>query len=168
MYIGAPCLSTSFQILHIFSVDIYIHNTLIEQRKMIRQLRIKCWVLTPQLVRAFLCPNASTWHARCWRLPWSSEHNYVCSGRQSTKSFMVWHSRQKQAYGVDVVTGWLTTKSNAQSKHRFLAPSSKLCQIRLRHWWGTLCFCAAVHWCVLGKVWVLIWLRKQASAQAHT
>ena len=31
------------------------------------------------------------------------------------------------------------------SEHRFPAPSSKLCQIWLRHWRGTLYLCAAVH-----------------------
>ena len=36
------------------------------------------------------------------------------------------------------INGW------AHSEHRFPAPSSKLCQIELRHWRGTVYFCAAV------------------------
>ena len=59
---------------------------------------------------------------------------------------------------------WLQT----HSKHRFLAPSSKLCQIWLRHWMGTLYLRAAVHWHSQRplKGLVLIWLWKQPSAQA--
>ena len=38
-----------------------------------------------------------------------------------------------------------TQKPWAHSEHRFPAPSSKLCQIWLRHWWGTLYEGAAVH-----------------------
>ena len=33
------------------------------------------------------------------------------------------------------------------SEHRFLAPSSSLCQIWLRHWRGTFYICTAVQWC---------------------
>jgi len=35
--------------------------------------------------------------------------------------------------------------ASSHSEHRFLAPSSKLCQIYLRHWRDTLYFRAAVH-----------------------
>jgi len=38
------------------------------------------------------------------------------------------------------------TRSTSSSKHRFPAPSSKLCQNWLRHWRGTLYLRAAVHW----------------------
>ena len=57
------------------------------------------------------------------------------------------------------------------SEHRFPAPSSKLCQIYLRHWRGTpfisaQLFTDAVS--ALRKVWVLISLWKQPSALART
>ena len=40
---------------------------------------------------------------------------------------------------------YTNTRAVTHSKHRFLAPSSKLCQIWLRHWRGTLYLRAAVH-----------------------
>ena len=38
------------------------------------------------------------------------------------------------------------TGPGIRSEHHFPAPSSKLCQIWLRHWRGTLYLRAAVHW----------------------
>ena len=38
------------------------------------------------------------------------------------------------------------THSSSHSEHRFPAPSSKLCQILLHHWRGTLYLRSAVHW----------------------
>ena len=61
------------------------------------------------------------------------------------------------------------TSSFTSSEYCFPAPSSKLCQIWLHHWRGTLYLCTAVHpVCTLRKVGVLIWLWKQPSAQACT
>ena len=55
--------------------------------------------------------------------------------------FCTWHFYEETQY-------WCSLSNSSQcthSKHRFPAPSSKLCQIWLRHWRGTLYLRAAVH-----------------------
>ena len=96
-----------------------------------------------------------------------SDPNHTLS-RSELMSLQVAHGPQPSEAPLSSSSEWVnqnTAPSTRQphSEHRFPAPSSKLCQIWLRHWRGTLYLRAAVR-----KVRVLIRLWKQPSAQART
>ena len=65
---------------------------------------------------------SDVWHGSVWRRP------NIWSDHGATVVYLCW-------------------RLMSHPEHRFPAPSSKLCQIWLRHWSGTLYLRAAVHWC---------------------
>ena len=68
----------------------------------------------------------------------------------SLTNFTGWHTPTEWVPSTDLAAGFLTVHSqislaDSHSQHCFSAPSSKLCQIWLHHWGGTLYLRAAVH-----------------------
>ena len=105
----------------------------------------------------------------CWQRFWCLHHSKLFTGfsgvnmqKRSLSLFICMCSQQFIPQGVNdgnnlnqtsvvvvrlPVSEYHQTGSRAHSEHRFPAPSSKLCQIWLRHWRGTLYLCTAIHRC---------------------
>ena len=144
------------------------HITVVVVRKLVSAVTIVCFVCADER----LCPadqfecyeSRSSGADRCIHGNWQCDGdsdcphgederycNSECSWQHSHNPFNRCTSSHsllafEHTVTLDIAGFWLVCMcACAHSEHHFPAPSSKLCQIWLRHWRGTLYLRAAVH-----------------------